>query len=323
MPAGSNFITLISVYVADLNMSEVGNPDDFVYEEPYGGGSSREEDEALDFTPEEEETMRAKNGVEGGNKEEERVKVLKEERARSRAAEKRMEKRCMEMEKKMEEMRGMLEAEVKKRSRRSTSQDSFESRAGSTRRGKSRSRSGERGGKRGLRAKSSSSSVSPSTKTKRIEKRLERTSKEEWGRLGKGNKKQLEFIEKVEERLEDIEVRMDRHFQESGGMPKDVKKLVEKGKKTLRERSEDIWRAEKYGWKVSDRFRGDSLCKSDREERRQNRVRKEVKDEEEDSRRRRLSRARGGRGSGIMGRGPSRRYFGQISAQNLSKILDV
>ena len=129
-------------------MSGVGNPDEFVFEDNDGGDSSREEGDALDYTPEEVARLRGdRQEVEGGAKGDERVKLLQEERARSRAAEKRMEKRYREMEKKMEEMQDMLQAGIKKRSRSRSSHDSFESRAGSVRKNRSRSRSRGRGAK--------------------------------------------------------------------------------------------------------------------------------------------------------------------------------
>ena len=310
--------SLISFYVAETDMAVNGNPSPDDFEFPSNGRGGSDEDRALEFTPEEEQQLRARGvGVEkskgGVDKEADEL----EERARNRISERRMKSMYDEMKGEMEKFKRLNEKKETKRRRsrssrrrrssssgRRSSSSEVGSRSRSRRRSvsrrKNKSRSLSRGERRRRRSKSSSTSVSPATKGKRMEKRMKRLGKEEWEKLGKGNKRQLEFIEKVEERLEDIEVRVDKHFKETGGIPRDVKKLVEKGKKELAERSEDIWRAEKYGWKVSERYRGDSLCKSDRDERRQNRVRKEVKEEEEDSRRRRNNRLRGGRGSGIM-----------------------
>ena len=292
------------------------NPSDFEFSEneETGGGTSKEE-RVLEYTPEERATMEKEK--EGGGRSRSRTRSgsrgrgAKEERARGRAAEKRMENKFEEMKWQLKRMQEKLEKKEddkrrKNRRRRISGSSSGSSRSRSrsmrrsTSRRKIRSRSSSRKGKKSGRSKSSSTSVSPVTKARRIEKRMKRLGKEEWEKLGKGNKKQLEFIEKVEERLEDIEVRVDKHFKATGGIPRDVKKMVEKGKKQLSERSEDIWRADKYGWKVSERYRGDSLCKSDKDERRQNRVRKDVKDEEEDYRKKRMNKSRG-RGGGIMG----------------------
>lgn len=296
-----------------------GNPADYEFSDPpeRREKSAPVDDGLLEYTAEDRAQM-AKQGGDGGRRSRSRSRgrsaederSLIEERARNRAAERRMENKYDEMRKQLKRLKEKLDKkdDEKRRSRRrrsspsssSSSRSRSKSRRRSASKKKNKSRSLSREGRKSKRSKSSSTSVSPTTKARRIEKRMKRIGTDEWEKLGKGNKKQLEFIEKVEERLEDIEVRVDKHFKDDGGIPKDVKKLVEKGKKQLSERAEDIRRADKYGWKVSERYRGDSLWKSDKDERRQNRVRKDVKDEEEDIRRKKMNRFRA-RGGGIMG----------------------